>query len=215
MTSFVDTNIFIHYLLGYERERFDACRDLLLAAEQGQTELETSVVVIAELIWFLERPPLRTPPARVRDLIAPLVRLPGLRLAGGDLVHAALEQHAASTMNFVDAYNLILMRRRRIERLYSYDTDFDGVPGVERVEPLAASHSTAAVSAALSTTLMSAPTVDPGFSNIGEPNHACRLCILPESAPGAILSHGSMPSTDLSAGSLRQAPRTRERGQHN
>ena len=135
MTSFVDTNIFIHYLLGYERERFDACHDLLLAAEQGQAELETSVVVIAELVWFLERPPLRTSPARVRDLVAPLVQLPGLRLPDGDLVHAALEQHAGSSMNFVDAYNLISMRRRGIERLYSYDTDFDGVPGFERVEP--------------------------------------------------------------------------------
>jgi len=27
------------------------------------------------------------------------------------------------------------MRKRQITRIYSYDTDFDGVPGIERVEP--------------------------------------------------------------------------------
>jgi predicted nucleic acid-binding protein len=135
MTSFVDTNIFIHYLLGYERERFDACHDLLLAAEHGRVDLETSIVVIAELIWFLERAPLRTSPARVRDLIAPLLRLPGLRISNRELVTEALDRHAASSLNFADAYNLAHIKRRRLTEVYTYDRDFDGVPGLERVEP--------------------------------------------------------------------------------
>ena len=135
MTSFVDTNIFIHYLLGYDPERYRQCHALLRAAEEGRADLETSTLVIAELIWFLERPPLRTAPARVQNLIEPLLRLHGLRIPDRELVATALERHANSAMNFVDAYNTFLMRKRRIGRIYSYDTDFDGVPGVERVEP--------------------------------------------------------------------------------
>ena len=137
MPSFVDTNIFIHYLLGYDRERFRQCHTLIRSAEDGRADLETSTLVIAELIWFLERPPLRTSPARVHSLIAPLLRLDSLRLPDRDLVAAALERHANSTMNFVDACNTVLMQKRRITQIFSYDTDFDGVPGVERVEPSA------------------------------------------------------------------------------
>ena len=108
---------------------------MLRAAEQGKADLETSTLVIAELIWFLERPPQRMAPADVRSRIAPLLRLSGLRLPDRELVAAALDQHANSAMNFVDAYNTMLIRKRQITRIYSYDTDFDGVPGVERVEP--------------------------------------------------------------------------------
>jgi predicted nucleic acid-binding protein len=135
LTSFVDTNIFIHYLLGYDQKRFDACRQLLRAAEQRQADLETSVMVLAELIWFLERPPLGMSGADVNIRIQPLLRLGSLRLPDRELVAAALEQHANSSMNFVDALNMMLMQKRRITRIYSYDTDFDGIPSVERVEP--------------------------------------------------------------------------------
>ena len=135
MASFVDTNVFIHYLLGYDPERFRQCHALLRAAEEGVADLETSTLVIAELIWFLERPPQRMAPADVRSRIAPLLRLSGLRLPDRELVAAALDQHANSAMNFVDAYNTMLIRKRQITRIYSYDTDFDGVPGIERVEP--------------------------------------------------------------------------------
>ncbi|MGH3119105.1 MAG: PIN domain-containing protein [Gaiellales bacterium] len=135
MTSFVDTNVFIDYLVGHDPERFNACRDLMRAAEAREVELETSTMVIAELVWFLERPPLRLPAAEVHGRIRPLLRLDGLRLPDRDLVATALEQHVNSSMNFVDAYNLALMRKRRIARIYTYDTDFDGIPDVERVYP--------------------------------------------------------------------------------
>jgi uncharacterized protein len=135
MTSFVDTNIFIHYFLGYDPQRFNACHDLLIAAEQGTVDLETSAIVVAELIWFLERPPLRTSPERVRSLVAPLLRSTGLRFSGDDIVQAALDRHATSPMNFVDAYNTELVLKRGITQVLSYDKDFEGVPGLERVEP--------------------------------------------------------------------------------
>jgi len=135
LPSFVDTNIFIHYLVGYDPERYRHCHALIRSAEEGEADLQTSTLVIAELIWFLERPPLRTTPARVHKLITSLLHLAGLRLPDRDLVADALERHANSTMNFVDAYNAVLMQKRRITRIYSYDTDFDGMPGIERVEP--------------------------------------------------------------------------------
>ena len=135
MPTFVDTNIFLHYLLRYDEANAQRCFQLLMGAEAGREELTSSAMVIAELVWFLERPPSRLSAGSIRDRLVPILGLPGLRLPENELLMAALELHAESPLNFVDAYNTMLMQKRRITRIYSYDTDFDGVPGVERVEP--------------------------------------------------------------------------------
>jgi predicted nucleic acid-binding protein len=38
-------------------------------------------------------------------------------------------------MNFVDFYNTELLKRRGISQVFTYDPDFDCVPGLERFEP--------------------------------------------------------------------------------
>lgn len=38
-------------------------------------------------------------------------------------------------MSFVDAYNIAFMEDREIKEIYSYDTDFDKVEGIKRLEP--------------------------------------------------------------------------------
>jgi predicted nucleic acid-binding protein len=133
--TFVDTNVFIHFLLGYDPARFQRCEDLLSAAEQGRSDLETSDMVIAELVWFLQRPPIRMSSSEIRDHLLPLIALPGLRLPDKNFLVDAFQAYVERGVNFIDAYNAAVMRRRRIDRIYSYDTDFDRLPGLTRVEP--------------------------------------------------------------------------------
>ena len=135
MAAFADTNVFIHFLIGFDPERYRRCYALFEAVEAGTTELETSDMVLAELVWFLERPPIRMRAPGVRDKLAPLVAFPGLRLPDKDLLLQSLGLHAEGGLNFVDAYNAVVMRKRGLNRIYSYDTDFDGVPGISRIEP--------------------------------------------------------------------------------
>jgi predicted nucleic acid-binding protein len=133
--DFVDTNVFIHYLLGYDPARHQTCEALLFAAEHGRSDLETSDMVIAELVWFLQRPPIRMSPRDIRDHLLPLIGIEGLRLPSKPLLEEAFRIFADAGISFVDAYNLGVMRRRRIDRVFSYDTDFDGLPGITRLEP--------------------------------------------------------------------------------
>ncbi|MBI2913878.1 MAG: type II toxin-antitoxin system VapC family toxin [Chloroflexi bacterium] len=135
MPPFVDTNIFLHYLLRYDEPAARRCYDLLARAGRGEEVLETSEMVIAELVWVLSRPPIRLNPDAIRDRLVRIIDLPCLRLPDKHLLTQALEQYANSRMNFVDAYNTVLMRKRGIDRVYSYDQDFDKVPGITRVEP--------------------------------------------------------------------------------
>jgi predicted nucleic acid-binding protein len=133
--TFVDTNIFIHFLLGYDPVRFRKCEDLLQAAEEGRVDLQTSDMVFAELVWFLQRPPVKMSPSEVRDHLLPLSSIPGIRLPDKLLLAEAFTRFAAGGIEFVDAYNAATMHRRGIDSVYSYDSDFDGLPGITRIEP--------------------------------------------------------------------------------
>ena len=135
MSLFVDTNVFIHFLLEYDPQRLERCRQLLAAAENGEIDLETSDMVIAEIVWFLERPPIRMKPNAIRDRLLPLIGLPGLRLPDKNFLGEAFQTYVERGVNFIDAYNAAVMRRRRIDRIYSYDSDFDRLPGLTRLEP--------------------------------------------------------------------------------
>lgn len=135
MTAFADTNIFVHLLLDYDAVKSERCRDLFTAVEAGEETLETSHMVIAEVVWFLARPPLRLTSVEVRDRILPLVEMRGMRITGKALLREALEVFTSPRVSFIDAFNVAYMRNRGLARILSYDKDFDRIPGIVRVEP--------------------------------------------------------------------------------
>ncbi|GEM_PF-480496 len=56
-----------------------------------------------------------------------------------EMVEIAAEEHAQhvahSFLGFVDALNVAHMERAKITAIYSFDRDFDRIPGVDRIEP--------------------------------------------------------------------------------
>ncbi len=68
----------------------------------------------------------------LRDVLA----LKGLSIDDRELLAQAVEVFATiGGLSFADAYNAAYMRRRSIAAVYSWDTDFDRIDGLTRVEP--------------------------------------------------------------------------------
>jgi predicted nucleic acid-binding protein len=42
---------------------------------------------------------------------------------------------ATSNVGFMDSYHAVLVRHHPMPELYSFDRDFDRIPGVRRIEP--------------------------------------------------------------------------------
>jgi predicted nucleic acid-binding protein len=100
---FLDTNIFIRHLTNDDPERSPACFALIQAIEQDRQTAWTSDLVIAEVVFVLaSKRTYNLSRDTIRDLLLPLINLPGLKLA---------------------------------HKLYSYDTDFDHIAGIQRLEP--------------------------------------------------------------------------------
>jgi predicted nucleic acid-binding protein len=133
---FIDTNIFLRHLLNDDPQRSPACFALIQAIEQGHLTAGTSGLVIAELVFVLSsRRTYNLSRETIRDLLLPLIELSGLRLSGKRLYRRIFDLYTSLPIDYVDAYHAALMESRREPELYSYDTDFDRVPSLRRIEP--------------------------------------------------------------------------------
>jgi len=133
---FIDTNIFLRFLTRDDPKKAEQCRSLLYAASEGGIKLYTTDLVFAELIWVLQSPKTyNLNPPEIRDLVIPLALIKGLSFPAKKLFPEIMELFASYNVDFIDAYNAVIMHSRDIDLIYSYDSDFEQLENVTRVEP--------------------------------------------------------------------------------
>jgi predicted nucleic acid-binding protein len=134
---FLDTNIFLRYLLGDIPDKSLACLDLFEAIEDGREQATTCEAVITEIVYVLRSTKLYGwVPGEIRDMLQPVLSLPGLHIQYRDVYLQALDlivDHPFLDME--DAICKAHMDRLGISEIYSYDKHFDRVAGVQRVIP--------------------------------------------------------------------------------
>lgn len=131
---FLDTNIFVRYFTRDDEEKANRAKLLLERIERGEEKGETSPIVIFETVYTLERY-YRIAKSRIREVLSPIIRLRGLRLPQKRLCIKALHLFAAKNIAFADAYNAVYLQSLGLSEIYTFDTDFDKLAGIRRVEP--------------------------------------------------------------------------------
>jgi predicted nucleic acid-binding protein len=134
---FVDTNIFIRYLTGDDAVKSQAAYDLFQRVKSRRESVTSADVIIAEVIYVLSSPVLcNLSRAVISARLAPILSLRGFKLEHKRAVLRALELYAAHRfLDFEDALAVAHMERRGITEIVSYDTDFDRIAGITRIEP--------------------------------------------------------------------------------
>ena len=135
---FLDANIFIRYLTRDDEEKAEACLALFDRLSRGEEEVLISESVVAEVVFVLasRRTSYAMPALEINRRLGPLLALRGLRLANKRRCLRALELYAERPfLGFEDALMLAHLEAEGLEEIYSYDEDFDRVPGITRVEP--------------------------------------------------------------------------------
>lgn len=133
-TSFLDTNILLRYLTADDERKAQRALNLLMRVEQGEERIITSSLVIFETVFTLQSF-YKAPRQRIKELLVPVISLRGLHLPGKNVYYQAFDLYVTKNISFADAYNAAYMLDKEIERIYSWDTDFDKIEGVIRVEP--------------------------------------------------------------------------------
>lgn len=134
---FVDTDVIIRLLTGDDLVKQAQAATLFEQVEQGKLTLAAPDTVIADAVFVLASPRLyQVPRADVAALLMSLVQMPGFHVQNRRAVLVALSLYATTPqLDFGDALIIATMQETGAQTLYSYDTDFDRVPGITRQSP--------------------------------------------------------------------------------
>ena len=131
---FIDTNVFLRYLTGDDKEKAQKALALLKRLEKNQEKATTNLLVIFETIFTLERF-YKVDRKEVRNLLQPILELRGFKFREADTVIDALDIYTGKNIPFADAFNAAYMRANDLKEIYSYDEDFDRIEDIIRIEP--------------------------------------------------------------------------------
>ena len=131
---FVDTNVFLRLLTEDDPAKAARCRKLFEQAVAGAVSLETSDLVIAEIVWTLLSY-YEIPKRSVIEKVGQILNTPNLVITNHEVLAEALALWGRHGCDFIDAYNAALMRRDGLTELVSYDSDFDSLQFLRRQEP--------------------------------------------------------------------------------
>ena len=131
---FVDTNILLRYLVRDDENRGKQALALLRRVEQGKEKVATSSMVVFETVFTLEKR-YRFPREQIKQAMLDILSLRGLELPNKGLYETVFDLYVGHNISFADAFNAAYMASREMVEIYSWDADFDKLPGVTRVEP--------------------------------------------------------------------------------
>jgi predicted nucleic acid-binding protein len=133
---FVDTNLLIRYLTGDDPQKQAAVTELIEQVIASKLTLSVPITVITEAVFVLASKRLYSKsPAEVRSLLEPILNLPGLEIEGRARLLRSLELYTSTNLNFGDCMIASAIEESGGTELYSYDTGFDQLPTLKRIEP--------------------------------------------------------------------------------
>ena len=129
---FIDTNIFIRFLTNDIPQKADACEKIFKKAVAKKEALFTTDLVIAEIVWVLESI-YELQKEEVQDKVEKILNTPNLICPHRNLILSALTLYSEKNIDYIDAYNALVLKDEGIEELYSYDKDYDRIDWLTRL----------------------------------------------------------------------------------
>jgi len=126
--KFVDTNIFVE-VFARKGNKSDKCKQLL----QSEKNLATSSLVISEIEWVLRYAYKQDKNEIVRYLKKILST--EMEIDNKKLLINALNFYENSNVDWTDCLNMFLVKKAKINQVYSYDKGLNKFDWIKRLEP--------------------------------------------------------------------------------
>jgi len=131
---FIDTNI-VMYAVGKEHRYKEPCAKIIMEIAQGKIGAVTDAEVLQEILyryWHIGELEKGLQVFQDFEALMPQV----YEITRSDLVAAAGILGEYPRISPRDALHVAVMRKAGIRTIYSTDTDFDTIEGIERMDPL-------------------------------------------------------------------------------
>jgi predicted nucleic acid-binding protein len=133
-SAIIDTNVILRHVLRDVPSQSAAATALLRSVEAGGIQGSLSAIAVAEAVWVLAGRVYAVEREDIREALTGILQIANLAVPERQRLLRALDLFAQSRLDFADAYHSALALEQR-RSVYSFDRDFDRVPGITRIEP--------------------------------------------------------------------------------
>ena len=130
----IDTNIILRFLTDEPPEQADRASRFVAAIQRGDEEVILEEVVVAEVIWTLRSFYTMTR-AEIASLLLRFLAMDHILSSDKEALRVAIVLFAQRNIDFADAILVAKALQSDNPVIYSFDRDFDRIPGVIRREP--------------------------------------------------------------------------------
>jgi uncharacterized protein len=130
---FLDTNVFLRHLRQDHPVLSPKATAIFQRIEDGTLRVHTSDIVIFETVFALQRS-YKQSRDLISDAVLPLLEMKGILLPRKRVYRRVFSLYRRGPLGFADCYHAVLMERLKTREILSFDTDFDRVPGIVRLE---------------------------------------------------------------------------------
>ena len=130
----IDANIILRFLTNDDPAKAEACANLLAKAERDELSLWLPDLVLADIVWTLEKF-YRLPKTEIVALLTPILGCRGIHCSDKEVAFQALGYYERHNIDWTDAFVAAQVLLGKAEAIYSYDRDFDKIYQLERIEP--------------------------------------------------------------------------------
>ena len=106
---FVDTNVFLRFFVKDVESLYVKAEKLFIKTEKGELKLETTDIVIAEIVWVLESY-YGFSRSEIKEVVETILETKNLKVANHSRVKEAIDLYSSGKMDFIDAYNIAYMK---------------------------------------------------------------------------------------------------------
>lgn len=117
---FVDTNVFIRFLTNDDPTKAKRAEALFRNAVEGKVKLETSLLVVAEIVWTLESF-YKLEKVEIASKVEKILNTPNLECPESSLILMALDLYVQQNIDFVDAIHAFYLKERELHRIVTND----------------------------------------------------------------------------------------------
>ena len=131
---FLDTNIFLRYFLKENELVFGKLEKLFSEIILGNIIGVANAMIIAEVVWVLSRS-YKWSKEKICDNIELILITPNIRFKDKAILVNAVNVYKEENIGFIDAYNYSYMQYYGVNKIYSFDRDFDRLKDIKRLKP--------------------------------------------------------------------------------
>jgi len=131
---FIDANVFIRYFVSDDSYKSKKVEELFQKIVIGETESFTNQMVIAEIVWVLDKF-YNMDKQLICDNIEFILNTPNLKVKEKNILSKSVDIYRNSNIDFIDAYNYSYILINDADSIFSYDSHFDKLESIRRMEP--------------------------------------------------------------------------------